>query len=233
MASPNVTLVLGIIGSGKTTLCNELGVELDALVLKEEAQEDGNRLIELFYEDMTRHAFHLQVSQLARRFRQHALAQWWALNGNGPVVIDGGFWLDTCFARMIVEAKLMSELEFETYRLLFSNMTSVVLHPTFVVRVNTAPEVAKSRVAARAEAHPERRGEADRVDVEYLTALDRQITGLCGEFQAMGVHVESVFWDEDRKDAGHREQAVKGLARLIRQYTPPDPFLRHWRRRVG
>ena len=148
-------------------------------------------------------------------------------------MLDGGFWMDTCFLRMLVEAGIMTELEADTYHSIFKSMTSFVLYPTFVARIDVAPEVALQRVVARAEKHPERKEEAKRLTPEYMGALDDQISGLCHEFLGMGIRTEHIFWDESREAAKQREQAVKGLARMIRNNKPVDPFLNSWRRRVG
>ncbi len=228
-----VVLVVGVIGSGKSSLCRELGKELDALVLYEQAQEHGNPYISDFYDDMARWSFTLQIHQLATRYRQHALAQWWTLNGSGDAVIDGGFWLDTCFARMIHKSGLMEEREFETYSSIFRSMTANVMLPTIVIRLDTSPESALRRIEIRAGANPQRRTEAARVTPEYLAALGKEIAALCQELAAMGVEVIHTFWDEDRDSPAQRQQAVEGLARRVRDHNPPDPFLASWRRRIG
>jgi len=230
--SNKVVLVLGTIGSGKTSLCQELGAALDAIVLLEQAQEDGNPYLDDFYRDLPRWSFALQVHQLATRYRQHTLAQWWVLAGRGHAVVDGGFWLDTCFARMIRAAGFMEEREFQTYRRTFQAMTANVLYPQMVIRVSATPEVALERLRRRAAQRPERASEAERVDVAYLGALDREITALCQELAAVGVEVLNTFWDEDRDTPDQRLAAVAGLARRVREHEPPDPFLAHWRRRV-
>ena len=227
-----VVLVVGCIGSGKSSLCKELGKELGALILLEQAQEHGNPYLDDFYLDMERWSFALQIHQLATRYRQHALAQWHVLNGSGHAVIDGGFWLDTCFARMIHKSGLMEEREFETYRSLFSSMTSNVQLPNIVIRLSTSPEVALDRVRRRGEKFPERAGEVERVTLDYLSALDKEVVALCQELSAMGVEVLHSFWDEDRDTASQREQAVKGLAKRVREHVVLDPFLAHWRRRI-
>lgn len=227
----NVVLVVGVIGSGKTTLCRELAKHMDCLCLTEAAQEDGNKLINLFYEDPPRYAFLLQMAQLTRRFSQHALGQWHVIGHRGHAVIDGGFFLDTCFARMLAKSGVMSADEMAVYEVAFRVMTASVLHPNFVIRIDTDPEVAHRRIRERVKKHPERAGEAEKVTVEYLAALDDEITHLARTMRRMGTHVESVFWDEDRVDPRQREQAVSGLARMIRNHKPADRFLWDWERR--
>lgn len=228
-----VVLVVGIIGSGKSRLCTELGAELDAQVLLEQAQEHGNPFIADFYLNMPRWSFALQIHQLAVRYRQHALAQWWALAGRGIAVVDGGFWMDTCFARMIRAAGLMEEREYETYRQTFQAMTANVLLPQIVIRISVSADIAIERLHRRAAEHVERASEATTVTEEYLSNLDREVTALCQELTAVGVEVINTFWDEDRSTAEQRRQAVRGLARRILEHDPPDPFLGHWRRRLG
>lgn len=232
MRRKKVVLVLGVIGSGKSVLCKELGKELDALVLYEQAQEHGNPYLHDFYGDMPRWAFTLQIHQLVTRYRQHALAQWWVLDGSGHAVIDGGFWLDTCFARMLRKSGMLEEREFKTYSAAFRGMTANVMLPTMVVRLDVSPEVALRRVAARASATPERGSEVSQVTAEYLDALDSEIAALCQELSSMGVEVVHTFWDEDRTTGEQRKQAVEGLARRVRDFEPPDPFLAAWQRRL-
>ena len=225
-------LVVGGIGAGKSVLVRELGEELDALVLMEQAQEHGNPYLDDFYKDLPRWAFTLQVHQLAVRLRQHLQAQWHVLNGTGHAVIDAGFWMDTCYARGLAKSGIIDTREYETYRTLFQAMTSMVLLPNIVIRINTSPSVAAERIRRRAADNPERASEAEQVDEAYLAALDTEISGLCNELAASGVYVVNTFWDVDRDTPEQRRQAVEGLARRVREHEPPDPFLSHWRRRT-
>jgi len=227
-----IALIIGTIGSGKSSLSRELGKELDALTLLEQAQEEGNPYIDSFYKDMKRWAATLQVHQLTVRFAQHRLAQDWVAARRGHAVIDGGFWLDTCFARMIRKEGLMEEREFETYRTLFSHMTGFVNYPNVVIRLLTSPSIAAQRVERRASELITRSTEAEKVNETYLANLDLEISALCSELSNMGVAIINTFWDEDREDQKQREQAVKGLAYRIRELQVPDPFLANWKRAV-
>jgi len=225
-------LVVGIIGSGKTSLCKELGDALNAIVFTEQAQENGNPFLPLFYEDMERWAFTLQMYQLGIRFSQHDMAQCWVAAERGNAVIDGGFWLDVCFSRMIRKAKLMTDDEFEAYRRTFKHMTRFVQHPNVIIRLSTSPSVALKRIASRAEKHEERRSEVGKVTLDYLESLDDEIVVMCQELQASGVTVIDSHWDENRDTPEQRQQAVSGLARRVLQARSPDPFTAHWQRRL-
>jgi len=227
-----VVLVLGTIGSGKTSMCRELAAELGTEPLIEMAQEDGNPYLEDFYLDMKRYSAILQIDQLTRRFSQHKLAQNKVMAGLGHAVLDGGFWLDTCFARLIYKSGMMEDREYDTYRRLFAEMTMFVGYPHIIIRLSALPAVAYERVQRRATEKPERRGEAVKVTREYLGALDQEIEALCREMAKMGVEVITTFWDEDRNTPAQRQQAVQGLAQRVRACKPPDPFLANWRRSI-
>jgi hypothetical protein len=45
-----------------------------------------------------------------------------------------------------------------------------------------------------------------------------------------GVEVVNSFWDEDRDTPEQRAQAVRGLARQVRELEQPDPFMSGWQR---
>jgi len=226
-------MVMGIIGSGKTTLCKELAAELGAEVLTEKAQEDGVALLDAFYEDPLRNAFLVQINQLVTRAAQYGKAQGSVLCGGPSQVLDGGFWLDSCYAAIQAESGTMRPDEYLVYLKTFHFLAQSVLRPTFVVQIHTSPSVARERVLERAAEHPERGREVEGVTVPYLTALDNKITALSHSLQAMGTPVERVFWDEDRKAEKQRRQAVEGLARMIRGHVPTDPLQPVWQRRLG
>ncbi|MFN0158912.1 MAG: deoxynucleoside kinase [Bacteroidota bacterium] len=58
----------GVIGAGKTTLCNMLGEQLDAKVVLERFEE--NPFLKDFYKDQDRYAFQTQIFFLLTRYKQ-------------------------------------------------------------------------------------------------------------------------------------------------------------------
>lgn len=227
MSRQPVVIIEGLIASGKSTLALELGAALgdDALTLLEPDETDNaNPYLGLFYGNKERWSFTMQCHLLAKRYRMQLQAQWHAMSGAGPAVLDRSYYGDTCFARMLARSGDMSDDEFATYRTLYHAMTASVLLPNVCVRVLVDPETSLERIMRRYEARDGRKVEAG-IPLEYLQALDREIEHMVGVLRAQGVTILDMPWDVDRDTAAQRAQAVKSLAARIRALEPVDMFL--------
>lgn len=154
-----ILTISGIIGVGKTTLTRSLGEALDANTVYEPVET--NEYLEKFYADKEAFAFPMQVYLLNHRFRQHQQMVW----SDRDVVQDRSIYEDVIFGKLLKDAGIMSDLDFETYRSLYLNMTNFLHRPDLIIYLDTSPEVALERVRERAR--PCENG----VDLEYLKAL--------------------------------------------------------------
>jgi len=222
-----VTIIEGLIGSGKSTLANELGDALGptTLVLKEPDEKGAaNPYLADYYKDSKRWSLTMQLHLLGKRFSMHQDAQWHALNGRGPAVLDRSYYGDTSFARVQRSMGLMSEREFETYQVLYHEMTAFVLYPTFCVRILVDPEVCNQRIQNRMEKEQGRKCE-QAIDLDYLRNLDREIGHVVSVLRSQGVIIIDMPWDTDRETKEQRERSVQSLASRIMSVDPPDMFL--------
>ena len=159
-APKNVILTIsGIIGVGKTTLTRSLGEALGANTVYEPVET--NEYLDKFYADKEAFAFPMQVYLLNHRFRQHQQMVW----SDRDVVQDRSIYEDVIFGKLLKDAGIMSDLDFETYRSLYLNMTNFLHRPDLIIYLDTSPEVALERVRERA------RSCENGVDLEYLKAL--------------------------------------------------------------
>lgn len=170
--------VLGIIGSGKTTLSKAL----QHVIIEDTGHcyglyepVDDNPLLPLFYKDPKRYAFAMQVNMLNRRLEQQKIAQDMAKAGICSVQ-DSSLFGDSCFVEMLKKDGIMTKEEVDVYSELFVNMTDNVMYPTMVVYLDCEPEVAKKRIEKRG-----RECETG-VSIEYLTALKEELDKLIDEF---------------------------------------------------
>ena len=227
-----VIVVEGLIGSGKTTLSEELGVALNALTLFEPDEKDaGNPYLADYYEAPERWSFILQVHQLQARYRMHLQAQWHAMQGMGHAVLDRSYFGDTAFARLQLKLNMMSQREFNTYQSIYHAMTAGVLLPNVCIRVLASPEVCNQRVAKRMEQQTGRKCE-EAIDLNYLRGLEREIDHMVSVLRSQGVAILDVPWDTDRDTPDTRKQAVDALAARIEAMDPPDFFLDLHRRTI-
>jgi deoxyadenosine/deoxycytidine kinase len=237
---PKVVIAEGLIGVGKTTFCKELGGALgdSTLVLYEHDQEKApDSFHHEFYDDMRlaalegleamkRYPLLFQMDQLSRRFGMQQAAQWWVLNDRGDAVLDRSFYGDTCFARMLAKSGHISPKEFLSYARLYKVMTHFVPHPNVCIRLLIHPEHAKERIDRRAEKRAKTRGEEiSTVGVEYLRALDEEITYMTRVLATMGVYILDVPWDAEKDTAEQRARTIRGVVDRIRSFEPPDLFL--------
>ena len=234
MSGFKTVIVEGIIGVGKSTVSVELGRALGdtTLTLMEpDEQDNANPYLAMFYEDQKRWAFTMQMHLLSARYSMHELAQWHVMSGQGHAVLDRSFYGDTCFARLQLKNKAMSQLEFNTYRDMYHRMTAHVLLPNVCIRLLVSPTTAAERIRGRMEDREGRQCEKA-IDLDYLYNLDQEITNMTSVLRNQGVMVLDMPWDVERGDPVARGEAVRGLAARIRELEPPDPFLDLHRRTI-
>lgn len=153
--------VSGIIGVGKSTLAEKLGKELKANVLYEPVKE--NEYLNKFYKDMSKYSFPMQVYLLNKRFEQHQQMVWSGKN----TIQDRSIYEDVIFAKMLRESKMMEELNFQTYKNLFQNMSNFLHRPDLIIYLDVKPEIALQRIK-----HRSRNCETN-IPLEYLKDLQK------------------------------------------------------------
>lgn len=112
----NVIIMAGMIGIGKTTYTKAIAEHFSSTAFYEKVE--GNPVLEDFYADPKRHAFHLQIFFLSSRFHQIKRALQHQNN-----VLDRSIFEDALFCRIQHEVYgNISKTEYETYLSLLDNM---------------------------------------------------------------------------------------------------------------
>lgn len=151
--------ISGIIGVGKSTLARHLGNVFNSSVYYEPVED--NKYLSLFYSDIKKYSFPMQVYLLNHRFEQHQQIVWSKTN----IIQDRTIYEDVIFAKMLRDSGMMDELDFQTYRHLYQNMSNYIHRPDLIVYLDVEPEEALRRVQLRS------RECETTVTLEYLTSL--------------------------------------------------------------
>lgn len=178
--------ILGIIGSGKTTLAKAMQKAIAEKTGRCEGlwePVEQNSLLPLFYKDPKRYALSMQIYMLNRRLEQQRVAQDLALMGVSSVQ-DSSLFGDSCFVEMLRKDGTLSPEEVDVYSQLFANMSRDVMYPSLVIYLDCSPETAKRRIETRGR-------ECEKgIPIGYLAALKDELDVLVDDFKAYThVHV--------------------------------------------
>lgn len=201
--------VLGIIGSGKTTLARAL----QKVIAEKTGRCEGlwepvesNPLLPLYYKDPARYALSMQIYMLNRRLEQQRVAQDLALMGVSSVQ-DSSLFGDSCFVEMLRKDGVLSPEECDVYSQLFANMSREVMYPSLVIYLNCEPEVALARIAKRGR-------ECEKgIPLEYLAKLKDELDVLVKEFGAY-THVHVIDANPDLTPEQIEDEAIGEYATL-------------------
>lgn len=178
--------VLGVIGSGKTTLAQAL----QKVIAEKTGRCEGlwepvesNPLLPLYYKDPARYALSMQIYMLNRRLEQQRVAQDLALLGVSSVQ-DSSLFGDSCFVEMLRKDGILAPEEVDVYSQLFANMSRDVMYPSLVIYLDCEPETARARIEKRGR-------ECEKgISLDYLAKLKAELDTLVSDFAAFAhVHI--------------------------------------------
>ena len=133
--------IAGNIGAGKTTLTQKLSKDLNIKPIFESV--DDNPYLELFYSNMSRWSFNLQIFFLHKRFSN----QLDLINSKQSFVQDRSIYEDKeIFAKNLNDMKLMSNIDWDTYCNLFNDMIQFIDHPDLIIYLKASTNTLISRI---------------------------------------------------------------------------------------
>jgi deoxyadenosine/deoxycytidine kinase len=154
--------IAGNIGVGKTELTSRLHTELGWLAYYEPVIQ--NPYLDVFYADMPRWSFHLQIYFLSERFKAQAEIG----AGSLPFIQDRTIYEDSeIFARVLHEQGSMTKVDYENYTALFRILVSYLRKPDLIIYLKASPDVLMERIARRGRASEKSIGR------EYIASLNR------------------------------------------------------------
>jgi deoxyadenosine/deoxycytidine kinase len=206
--------VESIIGGGKTTFCENVGPRLNFRVFKEPLD---HRLLDRFYKDKAKYAFHFQIHVLQKRIGIQMLAACEALYSDtyDGAMVDRSIFGDVPFAKMHSQQGNIEALDWITYQLGHMNMKFMIWPPTVLIYLAVEPEIALERIRKR-----DREYERD-MNLEYLVELRKYYDEMVEEAQSgkwpwgHAIKVHYVDWNPATTDEAAWAAVAASLKRRM------------------
>lgn len=163
-----IITLTGVIGVGKSTLCESLCEKLKATPFFEPLPDgnspNSNFMLDAYYEDCAKYAFSMQCLLLALRFRAHQEAQW--RSNRGEICIeDSSYYADRCFLEVQRECGFIDDLEYRAYEKICEIHYPYLQYPDLHIHLDLDLDREVERIKSRA------RNCESNIDVDYLKRL--------------------------------------------------------------
>lgn len=158
-----IVSVLGLIGSGKSTLVNKLANTNNYSVFEEPV--DNNPFLSDYYEDPNRWSFTLQIYYLWERYKQSQEAFIKSMR-NETVILDSSLYSDFAFAMLQHNRGYFTDSEYSTYLNMHKIITAQTAYPDITVWLQLNPEQTLERIKKRS------RDCESSISLKYLKSLD-------------------------------------------------------------
>lgn len=209
MEANRYIVVEGVLGVGKTSLCEALSKELNARQVLEAAEE--NPFLAKFYQDMRGYAFQTQIFFLLNRYRQQQeLAQGNLFQRN--VVCDYLFSKDRIFAYLTLD-----ENELTLYERLCQLLHGQFLRPDLVIYLQASTEVLQQRLTLRGRAFERS------IDRDYLEKLNQAYNHYFFHYQEtplLVVNTNDIDFVQNRQDLNDLVKQIRAMGKGTQYYNP-------------
>jgi len=188
----------GLIGAGKTTLCERVATDLNGRLVLEEF--DDNPFLPRFYAEPQRYAFSVELSFLAQRYHQLKRITEQSLF-HACTVADYSIGKSLVFARVT-----LPEDEFVLFRDLYDIMYADLPRPQLLVYLHLPLERVRERIRQRG------RGYESTITADYLERLQERYLDHLQKLTGARVVVLDLHGVDLRDDPGAYQQFLSLLA---------------------
>lgn len=147
-----IVAVMGLIGSGKSSLVNALKNTGKYTVFMEPTKESEgsteNPFLDDYYKDPSRWAFTMQTFLLFERYKQFQEAHYRSLR-NEDCIIDSAYYSDFAFALVQHDDGYFTEKEYSAYINMHQALQPNLVYPDVTVYLDLSPEDTLERIKLR------------------------------------------------------------------------------------
>lgn len=201
--------ISGLIGVGKSTLCNRLSKQLDIPAYHESAQDQ--ELMDKFYKNIKKYAYVLQYRLLNERYKQQQKIIW----TDEGAIQDRSIYEDGVFVRMLYKDGILDKYQYDTYNETFKLMSRNMTHPTCIIHLDVSPEEALRRIKERG------RPMEQNIDLSYLQKLKEAYDEFILEISKT-IPVIHIDWSKFEEDTDFISKVILDEIKKITQIHKPN-----------
>lgn len=143
-----IVVITGLIGAGKTSVCEALEKSLKCKVFFEPLPETDNFLLEEYYKEPSKYAYSMQTLLLALRFEAQQEAQWRSTRGE-LCIMDSSIYADKAFLEVQKQCGYIDQYEYKAYEKLCEIHFGFLQYPDLHLHLDLSVDEEINRIKKR------------------------------------------------------------------------------------